>query len=167
MLFLSKTKLTMNFLNKLNSCRIGDDFNQRGLGSLFLDGNIHVLLICKRTDTVITDAPGKSNQGCIEFSCVFDFLFHKAIKQCSHGLDGVLIDFYDLVLPKIIFSPNFLFFSFFLLLFPSPSPNPLIFCPPPTGGKSNGLEMGKEIKEGKKEKKRKFGENVTFYSTKS
>ena len=120
----------MNFLNKLNSCRIGDDFNRRGLGSLFLDGNIHVLLICKRTDTVITDAPGKSNQGCIEFSCVFDFLFHKAIKQCSHGLDGVLIDFYDLVLPKIIFSPNFLFFSISPFDF-LPHLQTLVFLPSP------------------------------------
>ena len=35
------------------------------------------------------------------------------------------------------------------------------------GGESKGLEMGKEIKEGKKEKKRKFEENIIFYSTKS
>ena len=34
---------------------------------------------------------------------------------------------FDLVLLKVIFFPNFLFFSFFPLWFPSPSPNPLIF----------------------------------------
>ena len=39
--------------------------------------------------------------------------------------------------------------------------------PPGVGGKSKGLEMGKEIKGGKKEKKRKLGENITFGSTKS
>ena len=39
--------------------------------------------------------------------------------------------------------------------------------PPPGGGESKGLEMGKEIKGGKKRKKRKFRENMTFYSTKS
>ena len=33
--------------------------------------------------------------------------------------------------------------------------------------KSKGPEMGKEIKEGKKKKKRKFGENITFNCTKS
>ena len=38
----------------------------------------------------------------------------------------LLIVFYDLVLSKVIFSPNFLFFP---LWFPSPSPDPLIFSP--------------------------------------
>ena len=41
------------------------------------------------------------------------------------------------------------------------------FPSPPVGmGKSKGLEMGKEIK-GEKRKKRKLGENMTFYSTNS
>ena len=41
------------------------------------------------------------------------------------------------------------------------------FSPPPVGGgkKSKGLEVGKKIKGGKKRKK-KFGENITFDSTK-
>ena len=43
--------------------------------------------------------------------------------------------FYDFLLPKVIFSPSFFFFSFFLLPFPSLSPNPLIISSPPTGGK--------------------------------
>ena len=34
--------------------------------------------------------------------------------------------FYNLVLSNVTFSPNFLFFSFFPLSFPSPSPDPLI-----------------------------------------
>ena len=39
---------------------------------------------------------------------------------------------------------------------------------PPVGGrkKSKGLEVGKEIKGKKREKKRKLGENTTFDSTK-
>ena len=36
----------------------------------------------------------------------------------------------------------------------------------PFDSKSKGLGMVKEIKEGKKRKKRKFGENITFDSTK-
>ena len=42
----------------------------------------------------------------------------------------LLIKFYDLVLPKVTFSQNFLFFLFFPLPFPSPSPNPLIIYRP-------------------------------------
>ena len=45
----------------------------------------------------------------------------------------------------------------------------IFLSPPPSGGgeKSKGLEMGNKIKEGKKKKKRKFGEKITFDSTKS
>ena len=45
----------------------------------------------------------------------------------------------------------------------------LSFPLPVGGGKSKGLEMGKEIKVGKKRKKekRKIWENTTFDSTKS
>jgi len=42
----------------------------------------------------------------------------------------------------------------------------LSFSPPGGGGKSKGLEMGREIKKEKK-RKRKFGEKITFDSTKS
>ena len=40
-----------------------------------------------------------------------------------------LIKVDDLVLQRVIFSPNFLFFSVFPLSFPSLSPNPLTFFP--------------------------------------
>ena len=43
------------------------------------------------------------------------------------------------------------------------------FSPPPVGGgkKIKGSGDGEGNLRGKKEKKRKFGENITFYSTKS
>ena len=41
----------------------------------------------------------------------------------------MLNSFYDLVLSKVLFSPTFLFFSFFPLRFPSPSPNTTINSP--------------------------------------
>ena len=44
----------------------------------------------------------------------------------------------------------------------------LEFSPPGGGGKKiKGSGGGEENLRGKKEKKRKFGENITFYSTKS
>ena len=46
----------------------------------------------------------------------------------------LLTSFYDLVLSKVIFSQNFLFFSFFSLWFSSPLSNPLIFPLPLPGG---------------------------------
>ena len=49
----------------------------------------------------------------------------------------LLISFYDLVLPKVSFSQNFLFFSFSPLTFFRPSPNPLIISPPQRGGGRN------------------------------
>ena len=39
--------------------------------------------------------------------------------------------------------------------------------PPVGGGKIKGSGDGEGNLRGKKEKKRKFGENITFYSTKS
>ena len=45
----------------------------------------------------------------------------------------LLIRIYDLVLPTVLFSPNFYFCSF-PLRFSSPSPNPLYNIPPPWGG---------------------------------
>ena len=41
------------------------------------------------------------------------------------------------------------------------------FPPPPWGGEIKGFGNGEENQRGKKEKKRKFGENKTFGSTKS
>ena len=42
------------------------------------------------------------------------------------------------------------------------------FSPPPVGGgEIKGSGDGEENQRGKKEKKRKFGENITFDSTKS
>ena len=59
----------------------------------------------------------------------------------------LLIVFYDLVLSKVIFSPNFLFFSFFPLWFPSPSPDPLIFSPPHRGGGKTQLYTGLHLNQ--------------------
>ena len=39
--------------------------------------------------------------------------------------------------------------------------------PPPVGGGIKGSGDGERNLRGKKEKKRKFGENITFYSTRS
>ena len=48
----------------------------------------------------------------------------------------------------------------YMIEFP-PLPRPL-----PTGGKIKGFGDGEENQRRKKEKKRKFGENITFDSTK-
>ena len=58
---------------------------------------------------------------------IADLLNHTVVLNCV-----LLISFYDLVLPKVLFSPNFLFFSFFSLHFFLIS-KPFDYFPPPTG----------------------------------
>ena len=61
----------------------------------------------------------------------------------------LLIKFYDLVLPKVIFSPNFLFFSFFPPSFSFPFSKPFDYFPPPTGGGNTEQYTGLGINEEK------------------
>ena len=53
-------------------------------------------------------------------------------------------------MPKVTFSPNFLSFSFVPLSFSYPRPNPM------GGGESKGLARGREVKGGKKRKKKEI-----------
>ena len=128
-----------HWFGNVTRCVAGKKIKGRGKKNQKRLNNIHpcnkVRRVDRRTNVLPTDTASSrvaclrlKSQGCILLSRFWfrppHIVKNNVIKVWKVLNCVLLIVFYDLVLSIVIFSPNFLFFSFFPLRFPSPSPDP-------------------------------------------